>query len=164
MVKLCKKCEVIVINPQKMRNQEVVLEHGNIVLNCSKIDLEYEHEDIYPNFPALKDSATAGCEFCNLLRDAFRYHLGEEPNSVLIYHNILEKDPFVKIHRLQYLWRNHLFIDNQVPNESDGLYVLRVSIDNKNTAEGEPWKNSKFGIGLGGYAEFNVTASSGAVY
>jgi len=41
-------------------------------------NLDYKHQDTFPDFPGLKSSAAEGCEFCNLLRTTLQEHFADQ--------------------------------------------------------------------------------------
>ena len=73
---LCEKCSVLRINDRELAIHEAQNDDGEDTSSISSDGkffhqrLNYEHCDLLPDLPYLRDMAEAGCAFCAMLRSA----------------------------------------------------------------------------------------------
>ena len=69
-----------------------VLPDRNNLSSRGKIPSEYERLDAFPDFPGLKASGKAGCDFCHLLRKTIRSTWTSQPVLEAGYTVVTEED------------------------------------------------------------------------
>lgn len=82
--RLCSNCDACFLSPeQSLADKDDLIEQGLPILQW---DLEpreeYVLKDTYPDFPALKESARAGCRLCEIFHQGRVLSMTESPRSL----------------------------------------------------------------------------------
>ncbi|ETS75716.1 hypothetical protein PFICI_12660 [Pestalotiopsis fici W106-1] len=74
---LCSSCQKLILDDWKLITELRTLDAGHTILTgiCDE-RLEYERQDVYPDFPSLEATAQEGCHLCAQLRATFLRILG----------------------------------------------------------------------------------------
>ena len=124
---LCEKCSVLRINDRELAIHEAQNDDGEDTSSYSSEGvsfqqrLNYEHCDLFPDLPYLRDTAEVGCAFCAMLRSAVLEQHFVKPAQVTFSLKYCWKFFSAPQH-----WVCTLHAGMQVNDEEPGCYSLRT--------------------------------------